>query len=245
MVHLIFHCKKQWLMKTTSWMFALLLWVGLLSTTFAQGLFSLGVKGGVTATKLALPDGLDQVAGSPDFSFVADPVFGLVGEWQVLPALSLQSELNFSTKGFRLQQEGDFQLFGVSVPAGVAAYSRFHYLEMPLLAKLSFGKGGVRGYVGAGPVVGYALDGRLNTRATVLVELDLTDTPIDLERIDYRRFEAGVAASAGVALEALHGQFFLDGRFQHGLTEVYDLPLIRDRLQFRGLSLTAGYMYRF
>lgn len=232
-------------MKTTSWMLALSLLVGLGSLSFAQGSFSFGVKGGMMATNLVLPDGLDQVVENPDFSFVANPVLGLVGEWQVLPALALQPELNFSTKGFQLRQDGGVQLFGVSVPAGVVAYSEFRYLEVPVLAKLSFGEGDVRGYVGAGPVVGYALDGRLNTRATVLVELDLTDTPIDLERIDYRRFEAGLVAGAGIAVEALHGRFFLDGRFQRGLTEVYDLPLIRDRLQFRGLSLAAGYMYRF
>lgn len=232
-------------MKTKNWMLVLAAWMLSTAVLFGQSAFSLGVKGGATATNLKLPKGLDQIDQIPEFEAIANPTFGLVGEWRVAPFFALQPELNFTTKGFKVRQDGAFQLFGVDVPAGVVAYTEFNYMELPLLAKATFGKGSVQGYVSAGPVVGYALDGRLNTRATVLVEIDLTDTPINLENINYERFEAGLVAGAGMSVAALHGQFFVDGRFQHGLTEVYDLPLIHDKLQFRGLSLTAGYAYRF
>ncbi len=232
-------------MKTKNWMFVLAAWMLGTAVLFAQSTFSLGVRGGATATNLKLPKGLDQIDQIPEFEAIANPTFGLVGEWRVAPFFAVQPELNFTTKGFRVRQDGDFQLFGVDVPAGVTAYTEFNYMELPVLAKATFGKGAVQGYVSAGPVLGYALDGNLNLRANVLVELDLANTPINLESINYERLEAGLVAGAGLSVQALHGQLFLDGRFRHGLTEVYDLPLIRDKLQFRGLSLSAGYMYRF
>ncbi len=232
-------------MKAKGWMLTLVALTWISAIAFAQSSFSLGVKSGVNRTNLKLPDGLSDLNQVPQFSAINNPSFGLIGEWQLAPFFAIQPELTFTTKGFKAQQDGEFQLFGVDVPAGVVAYSEFNYLELPLLAKAKFGKGIVQGYLTAGPVLGYALDGKLTTRATVLVALDLMKTPINLENINYERLEASIVSGAGLSVQALHGQFFLDGRYQYGLSEVYDLPLISDKLQLRGLSLNAGYLYQF
>ncbi|MCB0643939.1 MAG: hypothetical protein KDC44_19965, partial [Phaeodactylibacter sp.] len=88
-------------------------------------------------------------------------------------------------------------------------------------------------------------NGKITTRAKVLVEIDLFDTPINLDNIGYERLELGATAGAGVAFNTGGGELFLDARYLHGFTEVYDVPLISEKVQNRGVALNAGYLIHF
>ena len=112
----------------------LLLLLGLGSMALAQGL-SLGLKGGLN---LSSANG-DWAAGVESRSGIAAGGYLTLG---LLPSFAVQAEMLYSQKGFKLSNDAD------SVP-WVGEY-RINYLEVPVLAKFSFGIL-VKPYVVLGP----------------------------------------------------------------------------------------------
>ena len=227
-------------MKTIGKVFALLAILSFTNTLTAQ--VSLGVKGGMNIARVKAPEFINSVV---EFKKVRNLTIGVVSELGLTENFALQSELNFTTKGFKLNEGLDLQLFGFDVPLGVTAVTEFTYLELPVLAKAKFGNERVEGYLYAGPTFGYALNGNITTRAKILIEFDLFDTDLDLDNIGYNRFEIAGTIGGGVAFKSDNGKFFLDGRYNHGFTEVYDVPLIAERVENRNVNLTAGYLWTF
>ncbi len=110
---------------------------------------------------------------------------------------------------------------------------------MPILAKAKVGNF----YFLAGPTFGYAMSGRLETRARALIEFDLFDTKIDLDQVGYERWEIGGMAGAGVSVPVGNGgQIFLDARYSHGFTQAYDIPVVREKVQHKNFGLNVGFM---
>ena len=210
---------------------------------FANAQVNLGVKGGVNITTVKGPDILDDLGFIPEFQSIQTYSYGLVSEFELGQHFSFQPELTYATKGFKLEEQMDVNIFNVPIPLGATAITEFNYLEMPVLAKARTGNEHFEAYVMAGPAVGYALNGKLTTRAKVLVELDLFETDINLEDINYERLELSGVVGAGVALKMPIGKIFVDGRYQHGFTEVYDIPLLTDRVENRGYGVNAGVVF--
>ncbi len=215
-----------------------------LGSAYAQRL-AIGVKGGVNFQNVSAPDVLEDATFLPEFQSIAGPHAGLVAELELTPAFALQPELNYTVKGFKLQDSYGIELFQVPLPLGVSALTRLHYLEMPLLAKVKMGNERAHLYFAGGPTVGYALKGTLETRADFLVEWELFETPLDLNELGANRLEWGLVGGVGAGVQAGPGTFFADFRYSHGLSEVYDIPLVRERVQNRGFSLSTGYLLNF
>lgn len=226
------------LMKTTILAFALFF------SFFAQAqTFSLGVKAGVQNANINAPDFIEDMSVIPDFKPIVTANFGLVSEIGLHKNFAIQPELVYTTKGTQIDENFNVDLFNVPVPLGVTAISKFNYLEMPLLAKAKFGNELANFYVVAGPTFGYALNGRLETRAKVLVEVDLFDTPIDLDAVNYQRWEVGGTAGFGVSVNTGNGgQLFLDARYTHGFSQPYDIPIVREKVQHKNIGLNIGFM---
>ena len=112
----------------------LLLLLGLGSMALAQGL-SFGVKGGLNLSSVT---GADATGAEAYSGMVAGGYLTL----SLLPSLAVQPEILFSQKGWNAS--GDF--LGVPI---VGKY-RVNYLEIPVLAKFSFGVL-VKPYVLVGP----------------------------------------------------------------------------------------------
>lgn len=212
--------------------------------SFAQAqTFSLGVKTGVQSANINAPNFIEDLSIIPDFRAITTANFGLVSEIGLHKNFAIQPELVYTTKGTKLNENFDVNLFEVPIPLGVTAVSKFHYLEMPLLAKAKFGNETANFYVVAGPTIGYALNGKLETRAKVLVEIDLYDTPIDLSDINYQRWEIGGTAGLGVSVNTGGGsQLFLDARYTHGFSQPYDIPIVSEKVQHRNIGLNLGFM---
>lgn len=210
----------------------------------AQKIF-LGVKGGANFVNVTAPSILEEVEFLPNFQPINSYNIGLVSELELTDNFGIQGEVVYTQKGFKLDESYDLTLFDFPVPIGATAISRFNYVEAPLMLKAKFGNEKVKGYVLGGPTFGYATSGELTTRAKVIVEFDLFTTDIPLETIDYQRFEVGATAGGGLAVQVGSGQVFADARYHYGFTEVYDIPLVTENVQNRGVSLNIGYMHGF
>lgn len=211
--------------------------------TFAFNLqaqkFSIGMKGGGQIANVKAPGVIQDLSFLPDFQPINTANIGIVSEIELHPNFAIQPELSFTTKGFMLNENFDVNLFDVPLPVGVKAISKFNYLEMPVLAKAKFGNF----YLLAGPTFGYALNGTLDTRAKLLVEIDLLKTDINLDNVGYERWEVGGMAGAGVSVPVFNGgQIFFDARFSHGFTQPYDIPVVHEKVQHRSIGLNLGFM---
>ena len=219
------------------WTGTLLLLLAFSVSASAQTTF--GVKSGVAIQKAYTSDGLGAVA--PNFQNLVEFQFGVNADVPVFGALSFQPELLYTTKGFGLDQGFEQELFGTQIPLEAEAKTKFRYLEVPLLAKVNFGDpSGPQAYFVAGPTFGYALSGQLQTRARALVSFDLPNVDINLEDINYERLEIGAAVGAGVQFPVGPVRLFADARYQRGFTELYDFPLVEEKVRNTGVAVSAG-----
>lgn len=210
------------------------------TVTGLRAQIAVGLKGGVNYNKVYTTEGLGAVA--PNFQTIDEYHAGLVIDVPIVAGLSVQSELNLITKGFGLRQGLDVPVFGVDLPLDARAESRFRYLEVPLLAKYTFGHDLVQAYFVAGPTFGYANKGQIDTRASLLVEVDLGSIPLNLDNINYERFEVGGTVGAGLQLNLGNLRAFADARYQRGFTELYNIPLVEEKVRNSGVSISAGLM---
>lgn len=124
-------------------------------------------------------------------------------------------------KGFSIQPELNYVSKGASYKnsTGKSKYN-LNYLELPVLAKYSFGPM----YVNAGPSLGLKL-GQNNQAKAALG---------DLKKIDF-----GVQMGLGVAIPAGPGKFIVGGRYALGLNNISDVK--GNNLKNRGLQVSLGY----
>lgn len=208
----------------------------LTNSSFAQT--SYGIHAGATFNRISQTEVIDAL--TPDIDYLIGFRGAFFAEVPITNGLSFQPELAFSQKGFSIRQEADAELFGIALPVGVRVNSRFDYLETPLLLKGRFGNEKVQGFVMAGPALGYAVNGNLRTRSTGFLEIQLLNTSIDLDAINYERFEVSGVFGAGLSVDVGFGYLNLDARFQQGFTELYDIPLVAERVKNQGFALNAG-----
>ncbi len=215
--------------------------IALLSSFSLQAQVSIGFRTGTQWANIAVSEGLEGL--TPDFKNITGYSFGAVVEIPVGAHFAIQPELAFTRKGFGIKEDIGLELFDIPLPLGLRNDSRFGYLEMPVLAKYKFGNQAVQAYVMAGPSVGYATHGRIVTRARLLLDFKVLDQPIDLDAVNYERIELGAVAGAGVNFNLGGVQLFVDGRYSRGFTQVYDIPVIQDRVSNRGFGLNAGLLF--
>lgn len=202
---------------------------------------SVGVKGGVNFANVYTTEALGSL--TPDFKHIDEFHFGVVGELGLTDHFALQSELNVMKKGLQFSEDFNANVFNMNIPLGVTTEARFTYVEVPLLAKVKFGDGPLQAYAVAGPTFGYAAAGRLDNKAKALLEIDLGTVDVDLDQIDYERFEVGAQAGLGAVLNLGGTQLFADARYGLGFTELYDIPVFEEKVKNKGISLSAGIMF--
>lgn len=231
-------------MKSVKQFFSGLLLCGLaLNSLQAQVTFSVGPKAGANFGTVHASGIIGDLA--PDFKFMTGVNAGVASEIGFGKYFALQPELNFVQKGFRLQESIPVELFKTDIPVGVELVTRINYIEAPILAKFTLGNEKVQGYAVAGPSFGYATNGTLITRPKLFFELDPIRTDLNLNSLGYEQFEVSGVAGLGVQVNTKLGKFFADARYQHGFTELYNVPFINDKIKNRGISLNAGFLFTF
>lgn len=202
----------------------------------------IGFRGGVNLAGVNPPNELSGV--NSVLEDIISPNFGLVAEFGINENLSFQPELGYTRKGFKIQQGVDIDLFNVPIPIGAKAVTSFDYIEMPLLLKYQFGnsESGIKAHVFGGPNMAFAMKGRLKTKANIIFEIPISNTEINLANNGFQRFEVGGTIGAGMSLPAGAGKLFLDARYTHGFTEIYDVPVVDLKVKNKNFGIQVGYM---
>lgn len=144
---------------------------------------------------------------------------------------ALQVELNYARLGWK---EDIIDMNSQPLPD---KYKReLDYLQIPLLARLSWGKetNGPMIYFIAGPQLGYCIgerEKRSDTWTTIDIMqggemVNIPNRPNNLyeqygKPID-RKFDYGITAGLGVELNTKVGHFMIEGRYYFGLADIFD-----------------------
>lgn len=179
---------------------------------------------------------------------------GLAYNHQISDVLSIQPELNFIQKGFRQDyHESDD---GLTIDAN--GKFNINFIELPILAKASFGEGNVKFFLNAGPSVAFGLGGKFKTEYTVSFlgdsdsdsvegKIKFGDSDDSEDEVVYldNRLEIGIQVGGGVMINE---KVMIDLRYGHGLSsltdddsDIYEGP---SKMKTRVFQLTVGYPIR-
>ena len=178
-------------------------------STYGQGHFTLGIKGGVNMANLDGGSSTALYEQRTGFHVGAFTAFG-VGR------IALQPEIQFSSQGALYKEVG-----GLS-----NAVEKFNYVNIPVLLRYYLLN---RLYVQAGPQFGFlreAYEYTGNTREDVLHLYDRSE----------------VSLGMGVGLKLPMG-ITLEGRYNMGLSDISDNPVVDEALRNQVYQLSIGLRF--
>jgi hypothetical protein len=186
-------------------------------TTTAEH-WSIGLSGGYVHNSLSPQSGhraFTRYEGAQGFS-VGLPVQYAWNDW-----FALQAEPSFIQKGYKQQRSVAYE----------AVHSRWRnsFIELPLMARFSFGGERLRGFLNTGAFAGFWLDSHIKGQSMTFME-DYADperifyyafdeqVPFDTRRDN--RLEAGLLAGIGLQYRFAGYTFFVEVRYYYGLTDL-------------------------
>ena len=102
----------------------------------------------------------------------------------------------------------------------------------------------VKPYLIAGPTFSYLADGKIVSRADLLLfQPQPTRTKIGLG--SFNRFEVGGAGGLGLSFDLGNAAMFVEGRYERGFTRLYDTPVVRVPVHNQSFSVLAGFSIPF
>ena len=214
--------------------------LGLLIAQTSLAQVQVGIRGGANWGFASKPAFLGSL--TPTLHPSAGPTGAVFLDIPLSDRFSFRPEVAYVQKGFVVNEGLDIGFGGFKLPIGARIAYQSQNLDIPLLLKINLSDGPVQPYIIAGPSVGYALDGRVRTRATAL----FTTQPYDVD-LNYgnalNRWDVGAVGGLGLAMDAGAGKFFIEGRYTHGLTRQVQMPIVNVNVRNRGVAVSVGYSF--
>lgn len=127
---------------------------------------------------------------------------------------AFQGEINYSQAGWKESPETDKETYQRTL----------HYIHMPLLANLGFGKerGGVKGFLTLGPQLGFCVGEKTREGERYNVPQALVGGKDQHELGVEKRFEYGITGGLGMDVSTRSGHHFIvEGRYFYGLSDIF------------------------
>ncbi|MDR3283798.1 MAG: PorT family protein [Treponema sp.] len=170
---------------------------------------------------------------------------GIPARYQFFDWLAVQTTFQYTQKNHALVRTG--------LNSAIHSEWTNSYLELPLMANFSFGGKRLRGFLNTGGYIGLWADSHIKGSAR-----GLSQNPFDVDAIYYesydeqvpwdnkrdQRFEAGLLAGIGVQYALSFCTFYVEGRFNYGLTDmqkdymIQKVPRINDTI-----TIQAGVLF--
>lgn len=207
---------------------------------------SIGPRVGVNFATVRATDGDEEIRDAYNDAVEnnAGIQFGAVVNFGVSDMFSIQPEVLYSQRGFTAEES----LFEDEPLGDISIDMRMNYLEVPVLAKLSFGGENVKGFVTAGPSVAYWMSGK--TKTSFAGEEEEEDYEFDDEYVDgvkENRLDIGASIGVGMAYRLGPGALNLDIRYGFGLSDIAkyedDRPDDEPKGSHRVIGLSLAYLF--
>ncbi|HET7361488.1 MAG TPA: porin family protein [Salinimicrobium sp.] len=192
-----------------------------MGTTFmtAQEYIMFGAKGGVNFSNFA-GDGFASF--DEDSNARTAYHLGLVAEIPLSERFSIQPEVLYSAQGFDI----------VQIENGNDIEFQLDYITIPVMAKLYI----VEGLnIHAGPQFGFLVNSEIDYQPTN----DAGDVPLDDENLN--NFDMSLGLGAGYKFQS----FFVYGRYNAGLTDIYESPGATQGSELKNSVIQVGVGFMF
>jgi len=201
---------------------------------------TLGGRIGVNFSNASV-DGLAYLV-TPNISPAVTFTGGITINQRIDDRLSVTSGIHYKRKGFIVSAGLPLEIFDLPIDLEAKAETRLDYLEIPLLLNIGFNKGKqVQPYIELGPAFSYALQADIVTSATVLVEINIATTELDLTRDVYNRFEVAGQGVAGIKIPYGKGLFDLGISYTQAFTDMLKDPALNIEIRNNGFGIHAGF----
>ena len=201
-----------------------------------RSIFEIGVAGGMNLNRMEFQPSIRQVLhrgfnGGISARYTSEKYFSMICAAQV--------ELNFSQRGMT----EDFD-DGTS-----NSYSRLlNYIEIPFFAHLSWGKEerGLQFFINLGPQFGFFINEKEHYKGNWSIgDRPVTIAPLYGKSIE-NKFEYGIAGGLGLEYKSKIGNFFIEGRYYYGLSDIFGNSKTDDFGRSANTTITAriGYSIR-
>jgi len=218
------------------------------------GQMFVGFHGGPSVPNLQ--GGTNEV--SEGYTSRLGPYFGAFADYELRPNFFLRGEINYSSEGGK--RNGMQPIApdpSLPVPPGTTLYAAFDneaildYIEIPLLAKLSWGNP-IRFFADAGPYVGFLVRAKTVTSgSSLLYDASRAALPYPAQdfgaetdiKEDVNSTNAGIAGGVGVEMPYGPGDVVLDAHFSYGLTNIQKNVALNGENNTGSLAFTLGYSY--
>lgn len=199
-------------------------------------ILEVGVAGGLNLSQMDIQPQLRQtmlkgINGGIQARYTSEKYFSMI--------CAAQLEVNFSQRGW--EEEFDAEL--------PYSYSRtLNYIEIPFMAHLSWGKEprGLQFFINLGPQIGFLLsDSEEYGGGIDPATRPESVRPIYGKEID-KSFDYGIVGGAGLELKTKAGNFFVEGRYYYGLSDIFNNSKIDDfgRSANQTITVRLGYSIR-
>lgn len=201
-----------------------------------RNILEVGVSGGLNLNKMEFQPTIRQhlhqgITGGLNVRYTSEKYFSMI--------CAAQLEVNFAQRG--LLEDFD--------NGTTNNYSRLiNYIEIPFFAHLSWGKEerGLQFFLNLGPQIGFFI----SEQESYVGDWDIDKRPISIRPIYGKalqnEFEYGIAGGIGLELKTGIGNFFIEGRYYYGLSDIFRNSKTDDfgRSANTTISARLGYSFR-
>lgn len=202
----------------------------------AMGQTQLGVIAGLNLANISL-DPSDGVDLSNRTAFGV----GAVAAFPLSPMFAIQLEPTYMQKGAGADFTEGNEKYETTIKAD--------YIDVPVMAKISFGESTTKPYIMAGPYIGFLLSAKQKLDKATVDGQDVTDQIPSSEREqDIKDFvkstDFGLNFGAGVSFPMGNNSLFLEAQYSLGLSDINDDPDDPDtKIKNKGIQVKAGIMF--
>ena len=187
---------------------------------------------------------LNSLKGEPEFAKkTLRPTGGFLVQYNFNNRFSIKSKLLYHIKGGRktslLEVEPD-------LGTGLAEYNHLldlHYVTLPLLAQLNFGKNKWRFFCNTGVYLGYLIkvENIFEGEVTEVGNMEIWEKPFE----NYNKLDFGLMLGYGVSFQISERiKIFLESSFDHGLTNTSAIES-NGIILTQAMTGTLGLTYNF
>lgn len=161
--------------------------------------------------------------------------------------LDLRTGLVYKQKGFNITEGTDIEIAGMGFPIGVKVATELNTINVPLMIQYNLRDiNGITPYISAGTGLSYATSGFIKTKATAILDFTLTNTALNLDSDDYKRFGVDGNVALGANIPYGKGHFITEINYSHALTDFTSDNFIVDAgIRTKGIGWSVGYGMRF
>ncbi|GEM_PF-5416830 len=187
---------------------------------FAFGLqaqVKLGAAAGVALTKWNMP--LMEDLGILKLERGTGVTAGIQGTFPVYGPVSVRAEANYTVRNYRATIDPkDFTDYDLPLTLTAGLHNR--YFEFPVLLQIDVGQGPVGGYLLGGGAVAIYDKSRLGIG---VLGQQLVSIPVN---VGLKEQDFSAIAGAGLRIEAGPVDFLVEGRYELGLTNLINAPVV-------------------